>query len=61
MDKGTLTEERWKECLQSDESKYRNKSVYCKKREGYVSPKWCDICPDHTQNEKKEMIKNHEH
>jgi len=43
--------ERWKNCIHNNSTLYKENSVYCKLK-GYVSPKWCELCPKF-----KEMMK----
>lgn len=36
-------------CIHVMNSRNKENSVFCNKR-GYVSPKWCEMCPDKKQD-----------
>jgi hypothetical protein len=49
--------EKWRKCKHNIPSLAKKNSVYCQKEEGYVSPKWCELCPkfeEETPEEKEE-------
>lgn len=37
--------ERWKKCAYNNPALQKENSVYCKLAQGYVSPRWCELCP----------------
>ncbi|MEM1564285.1 MAG: hypothetical protein QW161_06420 [Candidatus Bathyarchaeia archaeon] len=40
-----MAEPRWKRCRKSIPEQYKNNSVFCREEGGYVSEKWCELCP----------------